>query len=477
MAIKDLFLKLTSTTTPMGHEQLMEPYLPKGWKKDSHGNYYYIIGDSKNNTVMFTCHLDTADSGQPKEIGHVEEGKIIKTDGKTILGGDDKAGAAIMIHMIQNKVNGLYCFFLGEERGCVGSGALKRYIEGHKEDELYKNLNKIISLDRRGFDSVITFQCGERCCSDEFADELAKQLNAAGGFKYVKDQGGLVTDSHQFVDLYPECTNLSVGYDEQHSIREKQDVEFLQKLADACCKIDWQNLPVKRDPTKIERRNYGYGRSYKYDDWEDGRWWQSGTKTNWNRSVSTGPGQLPPNTVYVNDYLGNRIKVVDSQWCEYDKTYCLKSEAIWVDYIGFWTCPDFDPSKVKKHEDIDNNGMVDVTEDVVKVGLILYTKSGNEEFGKVTEVADKVVVETDEGSRFMMPMNKFLTYEFKYKKEIESGTRKLTDKNMKEGLVVYHPIFGRGKIIGMRPDKLIVKVSFDNKGEKDFRVDVADMKF
>ncbi len=64
MSIKDLFLKLTKSTMPNGYEKLVENYLPKGWKKDFHGNYYIKIGDP---TTMFTSHADTADSGQPKK--------------------------------------------------------------------------------------------------------------------------------------------------------------------------------------------------------------------------------------------------------------------------------------------------------------------------------------------------------------------------------------------------------------------------
>jgi len=488
MAIKDLFLKLTSTTTPHGHESLMEPFLPKGWKKDAHGNYYYVIGD-KNGTVMFSAHLDTADSGQPKEITHVEEGKWVKTDGKTILGGDDKAGAAIMIYMIQKKIPGLYYFFLGEERGCIGSRALAKQLET-KKDGIYENINKVIALDRRGYDSVITFQMSERNCSDEFADDLAKKLNEAGGLKYAKDSTGLVTDSHHFAGLIPECVNLSVGYDDQHFVREKQDVEFLQKLADACCKVDWESIVVSRDPTKVERKSYSYtgGSNRRYHDWDDysGDWWQGGGSTassSWSRSSSAvGPNQLPPNTEYVNDYLGNKVKVVDCHWCEYDKQYCLKSEAIWVDYIGFWTCPDFDPAKVKKEVievgsgSANKSDLVPIEEKDVKVGLKVYNKEG-ELYGSVTEISDKIYIKTIQGSQFIVPMDKFLTYDFKKNNAPVIGTNKLKENDVKEGVLVNHPTFGPGKIIGVRADKSIVRVSFKNKGEKDLRVDVAEMTF
>lgn len=483
MPVKDIFLKLTSTTMPHGNEKLAEPYLPKGWKNDKHGNYYYVIGKS-DPSVMFTCHLDTADHGQPKKVEHVIEGKIVKTDGKTILGADDKAGAAMMVYMIEKGFPGMYYFFIGEETGCIGSRALKGYLQSNKEDELYKNITKVVSLDRRDDNSIITFQCGERCCSDEFADDLAKQLNSAGGFKYVKDQGGLVTDSHHLADIIPECTNLSVGYDDQHSVREKQDIEFLQKLTDACMKVDWESLPIKRDPTKIERRSYySSSRSYSgYEEWETGQWWKnrdSASQQSWNRSSSGGPGQLSPNTEFVTDYLGNRIRVTDAQWCEYDKQWCLKSEAIWEEYIGFWICPDFDPTKVKKEEHVSNN-FSSITEKDVKVGAIVYSEN-NEEFGHITEVGEKVHVSGEGNSRFILPMEKFLNYGFKIKKETTenaSGSgKRLTTNDVKKDLNIIHPSFGKGKIIGIRPDNQIVKIYFNDKGEKDIRVDVANMTF
>ena len=54
--LKELFLKLTEYTIPFGYEDEIEPYLPKGYKKDSIGNYFYEIGNSE---TLFTTHLDT----------------------------------------------------------------------------------------------------------------------------------------------------------------------------------------------------------------------------------------------------------------------------------------------------------------------------------------------------------------------------------------------------------------------------------
>ena len=474
MSIKDLFLKLTKSTMPKGHEHLMEQYFPKGWKKDFHGNYYYQIG---NPTTMFTSHIDTATLGLPQEVTHVFKGDFIHTDEKTILGADDKAGTTIMIHMIEKGITGLYYFFLNEEHGCEGSQALNTYLETHGDDDLYKNITKVVSLDRRDFTDVITFQSGERCCSDEFGRELAKRLNESGqGFKYQIDNTGGITDSHRICDKFSECTNLSVGYDLQHAVRENQNIVFLAKLAEACCTIDWETLPVSRDKTKTETTYGSYNKRGKYhtsgENWErDNKWWEPGTTT---RATAVGPGSIG-NAEFVNDYLGNKIRTADAQWCEYDKAWCSKEERIWVDYIGFYTCPDFDPAKVKKEVPKTGGELKPITLEDIKDGLDLYSKSGDL-FGKIEAVGDKIItIRTIGNSGMMVPPEKFLTYEFKKKSVI--GGNKLMEKDLAVGLPVIHPNFGKGVIKAIRADKIIVKVLFDTKGEKDLRVDVADMKF
>jgi len=42
---------------------------------------------------------------------------------------------------------------------------------------------------------------------------------------------------------------------------------------------------------------------------------------------------------FVTDWKGNKVLEDDSIWCEYDKEWCLKDEAIWVDLLGFYTIP------------------------------------------------------------------------------------------------------------------------------------------
>jgi hypothetical protein len=86
------------------------------------------------------------------------------------------------------------------------------------------------------------------------------------------DNTGVYTDSAEFIDAIPECTNISVGYYREHTNFEHQDIEHLIKLCIAVTKIDWETLPVQRDKTKVEYKSYSYSSysnkgfsSYDYD--------------------------------------------------------------------------------------------------------------------------------------------------------------------------------------------------------------------
>ena len=272
MRILRKFLKLTKRTYPYGTESLLENHLPKDYIKDKHGNYFLQIGDEP--TTMFTSHLDTASSSVSK-VTHKFDGNLVGTDGTSILGADDKAGMVVLLYMIENKVPGLYYFFLGEERGCIGSGKVAKDF-----NKVFPYIKKVISFDRRGTKSVITHQMSGRCCSDEFANELSSRLNVVEStFEFRPDDTGVYTDSAEFVDIVEECTNISVGYQNEHTTREVQDIDHLAKLCRAIVKIDFESLPISREageddwgyPSKINSfGTSGYGLDGDiYDDDDD----------------------------------------------------------------------------------------------------------------------------------------------------------------------------------------------------------------
>jgi hypothetical protein len=261
--VRKTFLSLTTKTYPhftdCRHEKEVLKFLPSDLKRDEVGNYYKIIGNEKPET-MFTSHLDTADREQKITNLYsvrgrvVEEGytfrlvktgtgdEIIHTDGSSILGADDKSGVTVMLYMMANNVPGLYYFFIGEERGGIGSNALSTI---YQSVDYLENIKRCVSFDRRRTTSVITHQLGRRCCSNEFGSALAQQYSGSG-VSLSLDSTGVYTDSASFMDDIPECTNISVGYYNEHKGTEMQNIDYLDRLAKASCKVDWNSLPTVR---------------------------------------------------------------------------------------------------------------------------------------------------------------------------------------------------------------------------------------
>jgi hypothetical protein len=241
MNFKKTFLKLTEWTYPFGSESELEPLLPSGWKKDSIGNYYYQIG---NSNTLFTSHLDVA-SDKKEKVNHVVEGDIIKTDGSTILGGDNKAGCCILFYLINNNVPGTYYFFLGEESAVHKNYPFGSLMAIDKNPDFFKKFKRAIAFDRKQTGELITRQLGYNCCSDEFADSLIIEFKSQG-VDYKKDRTGYYTDSAFFGGLIPEITNLSCGVWNEHTKNEYVDISYIRKVAQAASKIDWENLPTIR---------------------------------------------------------------------------------------------------------------------------------------------------------------------------------------------------------------------------------------
>jgi hypothetical protein len=240
--VRDTFISLVTETYPMGHEEEVVPFITPGLNKDKYGNYYKVIG---NSDTAFTCHLDTASRTKSK-VGLVAYEKdnqdFIMTDSTSILGADDKAGVAVIMYMIEKNIPGVYWFFYGEERGGIGSSKVANDYESY---DFMKGIKKMVSFDRRNYYSVITSQMGVSCCSNEFAESLCKELNKSG-LKLNLDPTGVFTDSANFTELIPECTNVSVGYFNEHTHDELQNITYLEKLAKACVSANWDKLVVKR---------------------------------------------------------------------------------------------------------------------------------------------------------------------------------------------------------------------------------------
>lgn len=271
---RKLFLHLTRYTVPHGYEQqCYAPILHRlGFEKDMWGNWFRSIGESR---TAFAAHLDTA-SSKVARIRHRITDNLVGTDNTTNLGADDRAGMVVLLNLMVRKVPGVYCLFVGEEVGCVGSKK-----SANVDEKRWTDIDRMVSFDRRGCHSVITHQCGEETCSRQFGLALAHSLSK-WGLEFKTDVHGVFTDSMEFCGIIPECTNISVGYEHAHSVHETQDLGFLECLCNAAAGVQWEQLPTTRDAkatwslgetyTVYPPSNYGCSTLPNSFDWKRGKY-------------------------------------------------------------------------------------------------------------------------------------------------------------------------------------------------------------
>lgn len=248
---------------------------------DVAGNIHVDARRGAANRTLFVAHVDTV---------HRADGpnKFIKAHGKWFakdapLGADDGAGCALLMHLLHSGVPGYYIFTQGEEVGGIGAKHLAA-----EHADLLAQFDRAIAFDRRGIDSVITHQGYGRCCSDAFAQALSDALNGDDRLMYLPDDTGVYTDTAEFTDIIPECTNVSVGYDHEHSDKESLDTYHFMALADRVVQIKWDELPTSRDPLVIDT---------KWDTVWDNAWEAAALTT----SVSAYPGSTQK---YVDGWTG-----------------------------------------------------------------------------------------------------------------------------------------------------------------------------
>lgn len=168
------------------------------------------------------------------------------------LGADDTAGVYAALRMIEAKVPVSFVFHRDEEIGGKGSA----WVAENYGEWLEAAFDRCIALDRRGTKDVIISQRGGECCSIEFAVTLGKALGMGH-----KPAAGVFTDSANYMGLIPECSNISIGYMHEHTTGEKLDTLYLEALIERLCAVDWDTLPVERDPYAVDT-GMGMGMSF-----------------------------------------------------------------------------------------------------------------------------------------------------------------------------------------------------------------------
>mgnify|MGYP006420709627 CR=1 FL=1 len=251
---------------------------------DEYGNCYAFIDGIDNRelpTLLFTAHTDTVHKTSGKQeiniiIGKdnpavnlwngVEDNRFAIVNKSECLGADDAVGVFLQLAMIQYfkeyppQHNIAFAFYKNEENGGVGSAATLE-TKNKLLITILENIDKVISLDRAGYDDIITTQ-GARCCSDKFAAQFKDH------FSFTPARGSF-TDSANFTDEFSnsgfkECTNLSVGYFNQHGKNESVDLTFvIDILLPKLLSFNWGDLKVYREFNEADEFDF-YKSSYNF---------------------------------------------------------------------------------------------------------------------------------------------------------------------------------------------------------------------
>lgn len=242
---------------------------------DEYGNYHLTIG-GEDARILWSCHTDTVTRKEGRQnVRWIGKGILGLHNGQPgqCLGADDGAGLWIMLELIKAKKPGHYVFHRDEEIGGLGSDWISKnaYV-------IPDTIMAAIAMDRCGTRDIITHQGFQRTASDEFAKSLMLQL--PNGMS--PDDTGVFTDTANYVNLIGECTNLAVGYEQNHGHKETLDTRHLMDLRDALVELDTSKLDFVRQPGEMEWADYGgyyshskYGSgssTYTYPhgkDWDD----------------------------------------------------------------------------------------------------------------------------------------------------------------------------------------------------------------
>ena len=224
---------------------------------DAVGNRIGIVGD--NPTVLWSSHTDTVHKTDGMQLLTWGDNLLSLTEQadkkSNCLGADCTVGVWLMRKMYLAKKPGLYIWHADEEAG--GSGST--YVS-EKTPELLSGINYAIALDRRGENSVITHQFFGRCASQGFAEALAAKL----GKEWAPDSHGTFTDTANYTTQVAECTNISVGYYDQHTPYETLNTAHAVALLKKLIALDVDSLPVLRDPSYKEPPTTNYTSSSGY---------------------------------------------------------------------------------------------------------------------------------------------------------------------------------------------------------------------
>lgn len=233
-----------------------------GMYADAYGNRLLVSPGSK---ILISCHTDSVHRMGGKQAVTVSRDGVASLGGNekqsNCLGADDAAGIYAALRMIDAGVKATFIFHRDEEIGGRGSSWL-----ADNYGKWISAFDLCLALDRRGTQDVIVTQQWDKCASDEFAATLADELGMGHGAA-----DGIFTDSANYTDLIPECSNLSIGYQNEHTVIETLDLHYLHAVTEKLIGVNWNAVAVVREPGDNGLSSYGLYENQPNDltdDWD-----------------------------------------------------------------------------------------------------------------------------------------------------------------------------------------------------------------
>lgn len=190
--------------------------------------------------VCLIAHLDTVfnqEEYEDKEIYVDTEHQVMWSPQG--LGTDDRAGVFAILKILEMGYKPYIIFTQDEEQGCLGAKALV-----HRYPKCpWKKLKYILQLDRRGEKDCVFYGCDN--------PDFTKYVESFG----FETDWGTFSDISEIAPAWGvAAANLSVGYWDEHSYRERIALEWLEQTIEKVKKmLDMSNKAQKYEYIEIKR--------------------------------------------------------------------------------------------------------------------------------------------------------------------------------------------------------------------------------
>lgn len=211
-----------------------------------HKDFVYAEGTVP---ICLVAHLDTVHK-EPPTLFIEEADRISSPQG---IGGDDRCGVYAILQLIKkHNVSVLFC--CDEEVGGIGALAFCSTSLAKQKEYQY-----LVELDRKGKTNAVFYDCD----NPQFTDFITATK------AWREDFGSFSDISHLAPEMGCAAVNLSVGYYNQHTLKEYVVPSEVDYCIDNVCKLI-ERTTADDKYEYIEAEYYKGYYSYRYRDYRNG---------------------------------------------------------------------------------------------------------------------------------------------------------------------------------------------------------------